>query len=76
MGAAAQPPRVSSASGAATRGRMRLEREVFYTPDMIVVVKKSCQISILPPPFPSPEEREDVGPTTIGAYAQCAKTAQ
>ena len=55
---------------------MRLERAVFSTTYMIVVVKKSCQISMLPPKFPSPEETEAVGPTTIGAYAQCAKTAQ
>jgi hypothetical protein len=49
---------------------MRLWREVFSTTYMIFVVKKSLQISIVPPKFPSPEETEDVGPTTIGAYAQ------
>ena len=31
VGAAAQPPSVSSASGAPTRGRMRLGREIFST---------------------------------------------
>ena len=38
MGAAAQPPRVSSASGAATRGWMRLEGEVLLKLGIILPV--------------------------------------
>ena len=68
MGAAAQPPGVSSASGTATRGRMTLWMEVFATIEIIFVVKNSFQAPISPPKVPSPEEAEDVGPTTIGEY--------
>jgi hypothetical protein len=47
---------------------MTLWREVFSTIEIIFVVKNSFQASISPPKVPSPEEVEDVSPTTIGEY--------
>jgi hypothetical protein len=68
VGAAAQPPSVSSASGATTRGRMRRGRERFYTIEIIFVVNNCFQTAIAPPQVPAPEETEDVESTTSGEY--------
>jgi len=76
VGAAAQPPSVSSASGAASRGRMRRWLEVFSATEIIYVVQDSFETSVSPPKVPAPEETEDVDPTTIGAYPKRAKIEQ
>jgi SRSO17 transposase len=68
VGAAAQPPSVSSAPGATTRGRMRRGREIFSTIETIFVVDNCFQTSISPPKVPSPEETEALGTTTSGEY--------
>jgi hypothetical protein len=47
---------------------MRFWRAVFYTTEVIFVVKNNFQTSVSPTKVPSPEETEDVGPTTIGEY--------
>jgi len=72
VGAAASPPSRSSASGAASRGRMRRERAVCAATEIMFVVKKHVQTSGSPPTVLSPEEAEDMGPTTIGESPQCA----
>src|SRR5436305_13255440 len=46
VGAAAQPPRVSSASGAPTRGRTSCGRETFSTIEIIFAVNSFSQTSI------------------------------
>ena len=40
--------------------------EVFSATEIIFVVKKNFQTSFSPPKVLSPEEAEDMGPTTIG----------
>jgi hypothetical protein len=47
---------------------MTLWMEAFSTIEIIFVVKNSFQAPISSPKVPSPEEAEDVGPTTIGEY--------
>ena len=72
-GAKAQSPGVSSA---ATRGRMRLWIQAFFTTELFFVVKNSLQSAVLPSKVPSPEETEGMSLTTIGAYPQGAKTGK
>jgi hypothetical protein len=45
VGAAAQPPGVSSTSGAATRGRMTLGMGIFFTTEIIFHDKNDFQTS-------------------------------
>jgi hypothetical protein len=44
--------------------------EVFYATEIVFVVKNNFQTSVSPPKILSPEEAEDMGPTTIGEYPQ------
>jgi hypothetical protein len=44
--------------------------EVFSATEIIFVVKNNFQTSVSPPKVLSPEEAEDMGPTTIGEYPQ------